>query len=169
MPHVVHFWPDVRGPAAVVEIPDTREPWEVLEMVRAKIHGPRAEVAPLETRGSTLKRMEPADYGTAGLSAESATGHTPRRGVRETSKRSYRALQYSGKLSQQQRKVVDSWRYNQDRTLTRQEIARITGLPINAVCGRVNELLTMEPPMLVEERQKQCPITKQMVGALELA
>ncbi len=91
-------------------------------------------------------------------------------GVRDTSMAAYRALQYSGKMSRQQKQVLDFCLAHPGRNFTRQELARELGLGINVICGRVNELLR-EPFNLLEEKaaaKRRCSITGKDVNALSL-
>lgn len=91
-------------------------------------------------------------------------------GVRDTSMAAYRALQWSGKLAAQQMVVLALFLANPTARRTRQEIASYTGLSINAVCGRVNELMSGPFFVLVEDDEKKtCAITKNRVTALRLA
>lgn len=59
--------------------------------------------------------------------------------IAETSLRTYRAMKKDGTLSQRQRQIMAViGDYPRDYSL--QELAKATGLPINVVSGRVNEL-----------------------------
>lgn len=96
-----------------------------------------------------------------------AGGSTPS-GVRDTSIAAYRGLQWSGHLGKQQQVVVDFFVANPGKW-TRQEIAKATGLSINATCGRVNELLAEPFAILAEaDEKKDCSITKNRVNAVVL-
>lgn len=116
--------------------------------------------------------LEPARV-TSTLSATSDVLLTsapvpPRPGVRDTSMSAYRHLEWSGKMSKQQKIVVDFFVANPGRRFTRQELSKALGLGINAVCGRVNELLA-EPMMILRENgRKKCEVTQNDVNALEL-
>lgn len=90
-------------------------------------------------------------------------------GVRATSMEAYQYLRSTGKLGAQQLVVVECFVSRPGLRATRQELARDLGLGINVVCGRVNELMTAEPPILVERGRKQCEVTARDVNALELA
>lgn len=86
-------------------------------------------------------------------------------GVRETSRDAYAKHRASGKLGRQHEVVLAALR-GRARDMTRQELARETGLGINAVCGRVNELMD-EPFCLVEvHRRRACDVTGESVEAL---
>ena len=60
-------------------------------------------------------------------------------------------------MTAQQKIVYDHIRASRDADHTRQELVKLTGLPINVVCGRVNELL--KPGLLVETVKRVCRIT----------
>lgn len=72
----------------------------------------------------------------------------------DTSIESYRATVAEG-LGAKQRAVFDAIRECVSKTgqgPTRREIAIATGIPLQGVCGRVRELITMDP-QLIEERE----------------
>ena len=94
-----------------------------------------------------------------------------RPGVRDTSMIAYRALQYSGEIGAQQRKVLAVWLDGKrDAFWTRQELTKLTGLPINTICGRVNELLDAPLNLLYEaDSKKTCTVTGNDVNAIGLA
>lgn len=89
-------------------------------------------------------------------------------GVRSTSIEAHRKLKESGKLTAQQSQVI-AWVRLQPRPVTRGEIKRGTGLEINAVAGRVNELLhDFERPQLLEVAKQRCSVTGEVVNAVTL-
>jgi chromosome segregation and condensation protein ScpB len=57
-----------------------------------------------------------------------------------TSLTSYREAVLNGKLSGQRARIM-ACLFDSAVPLSRQQITQVTGIPINAVCGRVNELL----------------------------
>jgi len=59
--------------------------------------------------------------------------------VRDTSRLAYDALD----LNAGQFRIVAFLRDHHPKAFTRAELARASGIPINAVCGRVNELLKL--------------------------
>lgn len=61
--------------------------------------------------------------------------------IRTTSKEAYRALIETGELSDQQQKVLQAVVDNP--RLSDRDIVELTGLDINAVCGRRNELMQL--------------------------
>lgn len=83
-------------------------------------------------------------------------------GVRGTSLEAYRKLKASGKISRQQASVLHAMGAQQ---LTRQELAAKSGLAINAVCGRVHELL--ELGVLEELDKRTCTVTGERVHELK--
>lgn len=89
--------------------------------------------------------------------------------VRDTSMAAYRALKFSGKLGRQEQLVVDHFVAHPGRQFTRQELARDLRLGINAVCGRVKDLLDEPLNVLVENGKKRCEVTGNDVNALELS
>lgn len=81
----------------------------------------------------------------------------------------YRSLEWSGRMTRQQKLVMDFFALNPQRTYTRQELANALGLGINVVCGRVNELMR-EPFVLLEEcGRRECRITGESANALQAA
>lgn len=88
----------------------------------------------------------------------------------------YRALEWSGRLAEQEQTVVDYFlRHPSPDGWTRQELARLViwqgaPMPINSVCGRVNKLLSEPFNILVElPEKKTCSVTRNRVNALALA
>lgn len=86
-------------------------------------------------------------------------------GVRETSRDAYHRASAYGKLTAQQKLIVD-WLSARIGDATRQEVARGTGIGINAVCGRVNELLA--DGVLRETKKRKCRVTGETANALTL-
>lgn len=89
--------------------------------------------------------------------------------VRNTSLEAYRALRSSGALSAQQVVIIDHFIARPGLRTTRQELARQLEIGINAICGRVSELMEADPPILIERGRKRCGVTGRDVNALELA
>lgn len=102
-------------------------------------------------------------------SPPSAARVAPRRGVRDTSMIAYRVLQYTGKIGDQQRMIIDAILASPASGWTRKELEEQTGLPINAVTGRVHELLNAPFNLLIERGKKTCFVTKNEVNAIWLA
>ncbi|MDE2104338.1 MAG: hypothetical protein KGL39_44280 [Patescibacteria group bacterium] len=87
-------------------------------------------------------------------------------GVRKTSVDAYAKARAAGKLTTQQTVIAD-WLQKQIGDATRQEIARGTGLGINAVAGRCRELL--DAGVLLETKQRKCKVTSETAFGLRLA
>jgi len=76
--------------------------------------------------------------------------------MKDTSLEAYRKIAEDG-TAETQRERVFSVLFNQGTDLTRAELARASGVRINAVCGRVNEMLRRS---VVEELPRRaCRIT----------
>ena len=75
--------------------------------------------------------------------------------MKETSIHAYKHLIETGELSRQQVMVLAV--VNELGQATRQEISRHSGIPINCVCGRVNELLNRG--LVAEEEARTCNVT----------
>lgn len=91
----------------------------------------------------------------------------PRRpGVRDSSMIAYRSLELSGRMTKQQRLVMEFLAGEPHRDFTRRELADALNLGINVVCGRVNEL--MKPPFefIVELPRRRCRVTGESAHAL---
>lgn len=80
-------------------------------------------------------------------------------GVRETSREAHAKGKWNGTFSKQQQLILDKIDSSRKSDHTRQELKMITGLEINAVCGRVNELLSDEIGALEETRKRKCLVT----------
>ena len=86
--------------------------------------------------------------------------------VTDTSVRAYHAMTYAD-LTRGQRKVVDAMKPG--RIYTRRELEPLTKMRSGPVCGRVNELLAKDPPVLEVVGEKLCPESGKQVEALKLA
>lgn len=64
--------------------------------------------------------------------------------VKETSWASYQEITRGGVAKTQAEKVFQTMQYYSGNGVSRAELAEDMNLPINAVCGRVNELLKAE-------------------------
>lgn len=100
------------------------------------------------------------------LSTPSARPHASHV-VRDTSRAAYAEQKASGKLNNNQQRIVDLLRANPERDYTRSEIHRALNLPINVVSGRVNELIHVKW-LLDEKRRRVCSVTGKMVYAVGL-
>lgn len=84
--------------------------------------------------------------------------------VRESSLAAYRELTNSGKIGAQAQKILSAIRYGMDYSL--QEISRSTGIAINAVSGRCNDLKKIG--LLVEAAARKCSVTGRTVHPVRL-
>lgn len=75
--------------------------------------------------------------------------------MKQTSVKAYRNLIQNGSISTSSAKVFDS--IDRNGSKTRSQIARDTGMPINCVCGRVNELIA--DGVLKDGLKVNCPVT----------
>lgn len=90
----------------------------------------------------------------------------PAAGVRDASMIAYRSLEWSGRMTRQQKLVMDFFAINPQRDYTRQELADALGLGINVICGRVNELMKEPFALLEEGDRRECRITGESAHAL---
>lgn len=93
-----------------------------------------------------------------------------RTAVAETSIQAYREIQAEGVLTAQQKTLMLALHANwaPGRTWSLQEIVILTGLPINVVSGRVNELKTERPRYLEEVAKRRCSVTGRTVTPVTL-
>lgn len=59
----------------------------------------------------------------------------------ETSIEAFHSLPVAGYLQPKEQQVLAAFRGRADTTFTRQQLVDAIGMPLNAVCGRVNSLL----------------------------
>lgn len=85
-------------------------------------------------------------------------------GCRETSLAAYDDLRDSGKVGKQAQTILNHLQPGGNYSL--QEICRLTGLPINAVSGRVNDLKKIG--LLAETDKRFCSITGRLVQPVKL-
>jgi hypothetical protein len=87
----------------------------------------------------------------------------------ETRNENFRRHRDSGDLTRQQRAIMTALHGEPDRDWTLQEIVKLTGLPVNVVSGRANELKSRKPfPYLLESTPRACSITKRTVTPLRI-
>ncbi len=79
--------------------------------------------------------------------------------VRTTSLEAYEAIKQSGITGQQSIKIL-KWLAD-NGTASRSQVSVGTGIAINAVCGRVNELIKLN--MIQEGDKIKCPVSGRMV------
>lgn len=84
--------------------------------------------------------------------------------VRDTSIKTYQSITDSGQVGAQAYFILS--RMNASRDYSLQEISRMTGLPINAVSGRCNDL--KKAGLLVEATKRPCSITGRTVHPVAL-
>lgn len=85
-------------------------------------------------------------------------------GVRRTSRDAYRELQDTGKAGTQRAQILETM-LKKPVSYTRSELSKATGLTINAVSGRVNEMI--RDGVIVESTwTRQCNITGKNVHEL---
>ena len=82
--------------------------------------------------------------------------------VRDTSIETYGDINYSGLIGQQAQSILDA--RSKDRDYSLQEISVQTGIPINAVSARCNEL--KKGYYLTETDKRRCSITKRTIHPL---
>lgn len=85
--------------------------------------------------------------------------------MRETSINAYRNLIMSGQSKVMGQKIYDSLKDSGGRT--RNELSRDTGMAINCICGRVNELIKYD--LLKEGDQVSCSITGHKAYLVQVA
>ena len=162
------------GPRKVVVMDgDKHDVFDVLERCRRRIfpgvavpdEGERIEKVTTQEGGHVSASLS-ASHNSGEVAVNHASGpHVS--GVRDTSRDAYAKYGATGKLSRQQEIIVAVLRGSR-RDYTRQELAKKTGLGINAVCGRVNELMQEPFCALVEHRRRKCDVTGENVMALSL-
>jgi hypothetical protein len=77
--------------------------------------------------------------------------------VRDTSRKAFEDLVSSCKIGKQERSILHYLYMSNDPYQTLQEICQGTGLPINAVSGRVNGL--KRKSLAIEWKIKKCSVT----------
>jgi chromosome segregation and condensation protein ScpB len=70
-----------------------------------------------------------------------------------TSLTGYRESVISGSASSQRNRIL-ACLFDSAVPLSRQQIAKLTGIPLNAVCGRVNELLGLVKSIPEDQQEK---------------
>lgn len=83
--------------------------------------------------------------------------------VKDTSIDAYNGLKKEKKLNKQQALIMEYFKQGEIRT--RQEVAAISGLNINAVCGRVHELFGKS--ILMETKRVRCGMTGKVVWGIQ--
>jgi hypothetical protein len=83
--------------------------------------------------------------------------------IADTSVTAYREHRDTGKLGRQASFILEQMG---DKTYSRRELARHTGLELSSVCGRVNELLAIG--LLEEVDSRRCSITGKTIHPVRL-
>ncbi|WP_396189813.1 hypothetical protein [Flavobacterium sp.] len=84
--------------------------------------------------------------------------------VRGASLAAYQELTETGKLSNQANKILTAMKAGRDYSL--QELSRLTGIAINAVSGRCNDMKRLG--VLVEATSRKCSITGRSVHPVRI-
>lgn len=87
------------------------------------------------------------------------TAHGRSMTVADTSIIAYDQHKASGKLTTQAQHIFDCMQFNRD--YSRRELMSVTGLEINAICGRVNELVAKGA--LCVGNSRKCSITNKLI------
>lgn len=91
----------------------------------------------------------------------------PTVGVRETSLVAYEKIKWNGTMTAQQKIVMD-WLRGRIGDASRSEIEKGTGLKINAVTGRVHELIELGA-LTEAPKKRKCRVTGETVNAVVVA
>lgn len=83
--------------------------------------------------------------------------------VRDTSIETYNDIKSKGLVGQQAQSILNAMDKNKDYSL--QEISIQTGIPINAVSARCNEL--KKASYIEETEKRKCSITKRTINPLK--
>lgn len=86
--------------------------------------------------------------------------------TRTTSANAYHAMERNGRLFETTQMILDALNNCPDG-MTRREIEQATGLRINQVAGRVNEML--KRGILKEGERRKCSITGNVVNVVKVA
>ena len=171
---IVVTWHEFGKPPRVIEFAESKDPFEILQRCITRIDSfespapqelPAVSSASRQATGEDAALPNKAGQRTAGPVRDSAQ-QPARAGVRDASMIAYRSLEWTGRMTKQQRLVMDFFAINAQRDYTRQELANALGLGINVICGRVNELLKSPFTLLEECGRRQCRITGESANAI---
>lgn len=84
--------------------------------------------------------------------------------VRGASLAAYKEITESGRLGNQAKKILAAMKAGRDYSL--QELSRLTGIAINAVSGRCNDMKRLG--VLVEATSRKCSITGRSVHPVRI-
>lgn len=85
--------------------------------------------------------------------------------IKETSWQAYQEILRGGVAKKQAEKVLQTINFYPEG-VSRATISRAMGMPINSVCGRVNELLASE--VIYVAGTAKCPVTGRNVEVLKV-
>lgn len=86
--------------------------------------------------------------------------------VKDTSWKAYQDILRGGIAATQAEKVLQAINYYPEKGVTRSQLSAALGMPINSVCGRVNELLKAE--VIYVSGTGKCPVTGRTVEVLKV-
>lgn len=86
--------------------------------------------------------------------------------VKETSWKAYQDILRGGVATKQAEVVLQTISYYPESGVSRAQLSNATGLPINSVCGRVNELLASE--VIYVAGTDKCPVSGRNVEKLKV-
>lgn len=87
--------------------------------------------------------------------------------MRDTSILAFADLLEQGEITRRQADVLAFLNDNRGRNFSRREIAKLTGIELCSVTGRVNELLAKR--LIVEDAKRACGITAKTVHPVRVA
>lgn len=86
--------------------------------------------------------------------------------VKDTSWQAYQEILRGGIAATQAERVLQALNYYPNNGVTRAQLSSDLGMPINSVCGRVNELLKAE--VIYVSGTGKCPVTGRTVEMLKV-
>lgn len=86
--------------------------------------------------------------------------------VKDTSWQAYQEILRGGIATTQAERVLQALNYYPNNGVTRAQLSSDLGMPINSVCGRVNELLKAE--VIYVSGTGKCPVTGRTVEMLKV-
>lgn len=147
------------------------DPFAVCNAVRARLF----PGVPLPERDEKFEAVMAARKAAPQVHDARAHGRQSSRGepaapacVRDTSMAAYRSLEWSGKLTKQQRVVHEFMLANRQRDYTRQELGDALQMSINRICGRVKELIDCGVVEEVDGGRRRCRVTGENANTLRL-
>jgi len=144
----------------VISIPEGRDPFEVMEAARARLF-PEVTAEQIAAQSRRADEIIARRGGEGVKATQTRSGD----GVKPTSVEAYGRLRSEGRLTKQHTLILSAWKPGV--TYTRQELVKLTGLGINAICGRVAELVGMGAVQVSGKRA--CTVTGSNVEALAVS